>query len=170
MSRISLAFAQKQGLVLSCSGLRNSLTVFTRVSAAVLIYFFVSPVRRLFNPRTYTQIHTITVVQGGGDGWNPSPGLLICCSISKRFCLSWKAFDLLNKTRCILWAVALLEACDITKNSRHSGSHLGFYQELKIRLKQREMVRFCALHEKWHINKHFAWFCPQDLLLLLKEV
>ena len=76
MSRISLAFAQKQGLVLSCSGLRNSLTVFTRVSAAVLIYFFVSPVRRLFNPRTYTQIHTITVVQGGGGGggMEPPPG------------------------------------------------------------------------------------------------
>ena len=51
--------------------------------------FFVSPVRRLFNPWTYTQIHTITVVQEGrgGDGWNPSPGFLICCSISKRFYL-----------------------------------------------------------------------------------
>ena len=28
----------------------------------------------LFNPRTYTQIRTPTVVQGGG-GWNPSPGV-----------------------------------------------------------------------------------------------
>ena len=46
--------------------------------------------------------------------------------------------------RCILWAVALLEACDVTNNSRHSGSHLGFYQELEIRLKQREIVRFYA--------------------------
>ena len=32
--------------------------------------------------------------------------------------------------------VALLEACDVTNNGRH----LGFYQELKIMLKQREMV------------------------------
>ena len=32
--------------------------------------------------------------------------------------------------------VALLEACDVTDNGRH----LGFYQELEIRLKQREMV------------------------------
>ena len=43
------------------------------------------------------------------------------------------------------------EACDVTNNGRH----LGFYQELGIRLKPREMVTFCALHEKYHINKHF---------------
>ena len=29
-----------------------------------------------FNPRTYTQIHTPTVVQGGGGGWmEPLPGV-----------------------------------------------------------------------------------------------
>ena len=50
--------------------------------------------------------------------------------------------------RYILWVVALLEACDVTKNGRHLGCHLGFYQELEIRLKPREMVIFCALHEK----------------------
>ena len=37
--------------------------------------------------------------------------------------------------------VALLEACDVTNNGRN----LGFYPELKITLKQREMV--IALHE-----------------------
>ena len=74
----------------------------------------------------------------------PSPDFFICCSISKRFYLWWKAFDLLNKMRYILWVVALLEACDVTNNGRH----LGFYQELEIRLKPREMVMFCALHEK----------------------
>ena len=52
--------------------------------------------------------------------------------------------DLLNKMKYILWVVALLEACDVTNNGRH----LGFYQELEIRLKPREMVIFCALHEK----------------------
>ena len=36
--------------------------------------------------------------------------------------------------------VALLGARDVTNNSRH----LGFYQELEIRLKPREMVFFCA--------------------------
>ena len=35
-----------------------------------------------------TQIHTPTVVQGGGGGkWNPSPEFLICCSDLKRFYL-----------------------------------------------------------------------------------
>ena len=48
----------------------------------------------------------------------------------------------------LLGVVALLEACDVTNNGCHIGHHLGFYQELEIRLKQREMVIFCALHEK----------------------
>ena len=56
------------------------------------------------NPRTYTQKHTPPppiMVQEEGR-WNPSPEFLICCSISKRFCLHRKAFDLLNKMRYIL--------------------------------------------------------------------
>ena len=50
--------------------------------------------------------------------------------------------------RYILWVVAPLEACDVTNNGRHLGRHLGFYQELEIRLKLREMVIFGALLEK----------------------
>ena len=61
------------------------------------------------------------------------------------FCLHWKAFDLLNKMRYILWMVALLEACYVTNNGRHLCRYLGFYQELEIRLKQREIV--IAWHE-----------------------
>ena len=34
-----------------------------------------------------------------------------------------------------LWVVALLEACDVTNNGCHLGRHLGFYQELEMRLK-----------------------------------
>ena len=81
------------------------------------------------------------MVQGVG-GVDPPPPLefLKCCSILKRFYLQWKAFDLLKKMRYILWVVALLEACDFANNGRHLGSHLGFYQELEIRLKPREMV------------------------------
>ena len=45
------------------------------------------------------------------------------------------AFDLLNKMRYILWVVALLQACDVTNN----GHHFGFYQELEIWLKLREI-------------------------------
>ena len=69
---------------------------------------------------------------------------VIYCRILKRFCLQWKAFDFLNKMRYIFWVLVLLEACDITNNCRH----LGFYQELEIRLKPREMVIFCVIHEK----------------------
>ena len=57
---------------------------------------------------------------------------LICCRVSKRFYLQWKALDFFNKMRYILWVVALLEACDVTNNNDR---HLGFYQELEIRLK-----------------------------------
>ena len=62
-------------------------------------------------PRTYTQIHTPTMVQGvgGGGTWKePSPEFLMCCSISKRFYLQWKAFNIL-KMRYLLWVVALPE-------------------------------------------------------------
>ena len=50
--------------------------------------------------------------------------------------------------RYILWVVALLEACDVTNKGHHLSRHLGLYQELEIRLKSREIVIFCALHEK----------------------
>ena len=33
----------------------------------------------------------------------------------------WKAFDLLNKMKYILWVVAPLETCDVTNNDRHLG-------------------------------------------------
>ena len=48
--------------------------------------------------------------------------------------------------RYILWVVALLEACDVINNGRHLGRHLGFYQEVEIRLKPREMVFFFVLY------------------------
>ena len=79
------------------------------------------------------KFHTPTVVQGRGRWWNSSPDFLMCCSISKRFCLRWKASDLLNKIRFILGVVALLKAFNVASNGRH----LGFYQELEIRLKSR---------------------------------
>ena len=50
------------------------------------------------------------------------------------------------------------EGLDVTSNGRHLGPHLGLCQGLEIRLKPREMVIFCALHEKQRMNNHFAWF------------
>ena len=73
---------------------------------------------------------------------------LLCCSISKRFYLHWKAFDLLYKMRYILWLVVLLGACDVTNNGRNLSRHLGSYQELEIRLKPGEMVVFFVLDMK----------------------
>ena len=70
----------------------------------------------------------------------PLPGVFDMLQYFERFYLQWKAFDLLNTMRYILWVVALLGAGDVTNNCRH----LGFYQELEIRLKPREMVIFCA--------------------------
>ena len=64
----------------------------------------------------------------GEGGWTPLE-FLICCSISKRFCFQWKAFGLLYKVRYILWVVALLDVCDVTKHGHHLGHLLGFYQE-----------------------------------------
>ena len=49
--------------------------------------------------------------------------------------LQWKAIDLLYKMRYILWVVAPLEACDVTKHGRHLGLHLGSHQELEIMFK-----------------------------------
>ena len=80
-------------------------------------------------PRTYTQIHTPTMVQGvgGGGTWKePSPEFLMCCSISKRFYLQWKAFNLLKKMRYLLWVVALPEDCDVTNNIAISLTILDF--------------------------------------------
>ena len=79
----------------------------------------------------YTQSHIPTVVQsgGGGGGVDGTLEFLNCSSISKQFCIQWKAFDLLNKMRYILWVVALLEVCNVTTHGRH----LGFFQELEVR-------------------------------------
>ena len=74
----------------------------------------------------------------------PPLEFLVCCSISNRFYHERKAFNLLYKMRYILWVVALLGDRDVTSNGRHLGRHLGFYQELEITLKPREMVFFWA--------------------------
>ena len=44
--------------------------------------------------------------------------------------------------------LVLWEVCDVTNNGHHVGRHLGFYQELEIRLKPQEVVIFRALYEK----------------------
>ena len=91
----------------------------------------------------YSQWLLYLTLGGGVDGTLP-PEFSICCSISKRFYLKWKDLDLLNKMRYVLRVIALPEACDVTNNSRH----LGFYQELEIRLQSPEMVIFLFFTRK----------------------
>ena len=84
------------------------------------------------------QIHTPTVVQGGWmEPPPPPPGeFLTCCSISKRFYLQRKAFNS---------GTAGGGGCDVINNGRYFGRHLGFYQELQIRIKKQEMAIFLCL-------------------------
>ena len=62
--------------------------------------------------------------------------------------------------------VALQEVCDVSKHGRH----LGFHQELEIRLKRQELAIVCAFNVKYLTNKYFALFYRSALLLSLKEV
>ena len=59
---------------------------------------------------------------------------------------NWNRFRMINCQP--KETLALLETCNVTNKGRHLGDNLGFYQELEIRLKPREMVIFCAWHEK----------------------
>ena len=68
-----------------------------RVNVYVTILFYHSFQRFYLNPRTNTQIHTTTVAQEGGDGWNPSPVFLICCSIWNNFTFSGKPLIFLTR-------------------------------------------------------------------------
>ena len=85
--------------------------------------------------------------EGGGEvgwgWWNLSLEFLICGSISKQFGLRWKAFVLLDKMRYILWVVALLEVCDVTKHGRRRGR-----QELEIRYRLQKLIIVCTWHAK----------------------
>ena len=60
------------------------------LSGNPLCYFMVA-VQNFFNPRTYTQIHTLTLLQGGGGGggggWTPPQIFGYVAVFRKRFCL-----------------------------------------------------------------------------------
>ena len=66
--------------------------------------------------------------------------------------------------------VALLDVCDVTTNGRHHSHHVGLYPRIIIQVNTSINGSFCAWHVKSHINKHFASFHLQALLLLLNEV
>lgn len=45
--------------------------------------------------------------------------------------LAESSFDLLSKMKYILWVVALLEGCDVTKHGRHVGRHPGILPRIR---------------------------------------
>ena len=108
--------------------------------------------RFLILPRTYKQIHTPTVEQGGrgrGRVDRTSPQSFWYVTIFRNnFDLSGKTLIFLTKWGIFYGWWRCGKACDVTNNGRHLGCHLGFYQELEIRLKPIEMVIFFASHEK----------------------
>ena len=83
----------------------------------------------MVNPRTYT--HTPTVVKygrGGAGVLEPLPRVFYILQYFEKNYPQWKAFELLEKMKYILWVVALLETCAVTKHGSHLGRHLGFYE------------------------------------------
>ena len=100
--------------------------------------------------RTYTQIHTPTVVQGRGMNGTLPQSFWYVAVFQNYFTFSGKPLIFLTRWVYILWVVALLETCDVTNNS----PQLGFYQDLEIRLKPREMAIFLCL--TWTITHKWA--------------
>ena len=81
----------------------------------------------MVNPRTYT--HTPTVVKyGRGEVLEPLPRVFYILQYFEKNHPQWKAFELLEKMKYILWVVALPETCAVTKHGCHLGRHLGFYE------------------------------------------
>ena len=109
--------------------------------------------------------HTPTVVQGGRGWWNPCPSsFLRCCSISKQFGFRWKAFDLLDKMR---YTHGWWPCCRPVTSSRLPSWILP--KSRNQARKARKWFFLLFLTCKWHINKYFASFYLEALLLSLKK-
>ena len=115
------------------------------------------------NPRTYTQSHTPTVVQG--RGWLTPPPLWVFDTLQYFETILPSVESLwssLYKTRYILLVVALLEVCDVTKHGRHLGSYFIFYQKLNsvrilfLRLTCK-ITKIITLHHFIHKLYFYSW-------------
>ena len=76
-------------------------------------------VEKEINPRKYMRIHTPTVVKGGGVGGGeldgtPPQSILYVAVFRNDFAFV-ESLSSSRQDRYILWVVALLEVCDITK-------------------------------------------------------
>ena len=107
-----------------------------------------------FNPRLYTQIHTPTVVQAGVHGTHPRR--FWCYVAVFRNGVTFSGKPLIFLTR---WGIFYVWGrCWKPVTSPTMVAIFNFTKDLEISLKPREMIIFCALHEKYHINKNFAGF------------
>ena len=89
---------------------------------------------------------------------------LICCSISKQFGFRWKAFDLLDKMR---YTHGWWPCCRPVTSSRLPSWILP--KSRNQARKARKWFFLLFLTCKWHINKYFASFYLEALLLSLKK-
>ena len=108
-------------------------------SRALIFWCFVLGIKSL--RLTLARIFNCGTSGGGGGWWNPSPEFLICCSISKRFCL------MIFSTRPLTWILPRIYRKKISIN--------GNFLRLLV----------CKITHKSALS-----FYPQVLLLLLKKV
>ena len=106
-----------------------------------------------FNPRLYRQICTPTVVQAGVDGTYSRSFWYVAVF---RNGVTFSGKPLIFLTRWGIFHVWWRGWKPVT--SPTMVAIFNFTKDLEIRLKPREMIIFCALHEKYHINKNFAGF------------
>ena len=122
----------------------------------------------IFYPRTYTQIHTPTVVKERVS-CNPPPEFSICCSILKRFCLQW---SLPCSQRNEIYFMDGGTAGGLWRHHQWSPPWPPSWILPRIRnqVKTARNGKFLCWTCTIRRISIFASFYPQSLLLLLKEV
>ena len=89
--------------------------------------------------------------RGGGVDGTPPWSFWYVTILRNDFDLSGKPLIFLTRWGIFYGWWSCWKACDVTNNGRHLGRHLGFYQELEIKLKPLEMVIFFVLHIKSNV-------------------
>ena len=93
-----------------------------------------------------------------GVDWLPPPWVFDTLQYFETILTSVESlWSSLYKMTYILLVVALLEVCDVTKNGRHLGSHLGFYQKLNSgeNSKNKQFLRLTSKITKIITLHHF---------------
>ena len=114
-------------------------------------------VTEIINHRTFTQIHTPTVVQGRGVDGTPPRSFWYVAVFRNVFAFSKKPLIFLTRWGIFYgWWRCWRPVTSPTGSPSCPPSWI--------------LPRISALHEKQFLNKQFAWFSRSDLLLLWKDV